>query len=937
MVVDKRIFILLGFFLIITSLSFADMNIVQFVNITTNQYLFNPNGTLLGWCNITDTDNSPMYIRYIWYKNGVSAISGQTAGTFSTSPALLHNFNNISAYYTETYHTPVQTDYYTNATSLNNAFNIGVHNGYAYVSSLTGNSITTFSLSNPLTPAQTNYYSNATSLNSPRAIAFYDGFMYVVSLSGNSLTSFNISNPATPVQTNYYSNATSLNGAFGIEIYNDYAYITSITGNSLTTFSLTNPATPVQTNYYSNATSLNSPRGLVSNNGFLYVVSLGGKSLTSFNISNPATPVQTDYQTDAVKLNFAFGIDTNNNFIYITSPQGNSLTTYNLTNPALPVQTDYQTDAVKLNQPYGIVIRNNFAYIVSYTGNSLTTYNLTNPALPVQKDYYTNATSLNNPYYIDTSVDFAYAVSYTGKSLTSFNLSDISSLTLNVGDNITLGCSGNDSIHPFVSAYSNSSQITIVDYDTTPPSIQFVAPTINSSTVLYVNTTGVNITATDTNLKNITIYLYNSTGLVSSQTATTSPLYYDFNLTTSSYWLNATAYDYLGNKGTTETRTFSVIYPPPALQFVAPTLYSGTFINVNYMEINATTLIANLTNITVKIYNSSLDEVASYTTNSSPNYANYSGLIDGLYYFNATSMDILNTTSNTETRNITVDTTPPSIQFVAPTSPSGTIQVANSININATATDTNLKNITVYLYNSGFSLLSSYTTATSPNYVVASGLSTGLYYFNAVAYDEAGNSINASMRNITITAPTFSTITITDYYTGLTNLVKLNIYALSTDTISKCDIRTTNSIDEDSFYWSKDYSGYATQEINQTIVFEKTDNYRVKLYCLGATGSVASTDLISLRAQEVIPDYLIWACLLGSVLLLIYAIKSENLFYGIFASLGFLVFVKTSEGAFLSEVESLVPVFFWIKVVYGVCLTLLIAQHFLKQAKSEIS
>ena len=61
------------------------------------------------------------------------------------------------------------------------------------------------------------------------------------------------------------------------------------------------------------------------------------------------------------------------------------------------------------------------------------------------------------------------------------------------------------------------------------------------------------------------------------------------------------------------------------------------------------------------------------------------------------------------------------------------------------------------------------------------------------------------------------------------------------------------------------------------------------------------------------------------------------MFFGIFASLGFLVFVKLSEGAFITEIESLVPVFFWIKVVFAISLVLLIAQQFLKQAKSEIS
>jgi hypothetical protein len=181
----------------------------------------------------------------------------------------------------------------------------------------------------------------------------------------------------------------------------------------------------------------------------------------------------------------------------------------------------------------------------------------------------------------------------------------------------------------------------------------------------------------------------------------------------------------------------------------------------------------------------------------------------------------------------------------------------------------------------------------------------------------------------------FSSITIDKLESGLTNQVKLHIYAEVNDsTIAYCDIRTNNYVEEDRYYWSANpYSPI----LNRTIVIEKTEDNRVRLYCASITGDTAYSNYVSIKSSQAIPDWLVWACLVGSVILLIYAIKSENLFYGIFASLGLLVFVKLSEGAFLSEVESLVPVFFWIKVVYGVCLTLLMAQHFLKQAKSEIS
>lgn len=181
----------------------------------------------------------------------------------------------------------------------------------------------------------------------------------------------------------------------------------------------------------------------------------------------------------------------------------------------------------------------------------------------------------------------------------------------------------------------------------------------------------------------------------------------------------------------------------------------------------------------------------------------------------------------------------------------------------------------------------------------------------------------------------FDAITIDSFESGLTNQVKLHIYAKANDSIiSYCDIRTNNYVDEDKYYWS---SNPYTAELNRTVVIEKTDDNKIKLYCADINGDVASSNYISVSSSKAFDTWMVWACLLGSVLLLLYAIKSENLFFGIFASLGFLVFVKLSEGAFMTEIESLVPVFFWIKVVFAISLVLLIAQLFLKQAKSEIS
>jgi aspartyl-tRNA(Asn)/glutamyl-tRNA(Gln) amidotransferase subunit C len=54
----------------------------------------------------------------------------------------------------------------------------------------------------------------------------------------------------------------------------------------------------------------------------------------------------------------------------------------------------------------------------------------------------------------------------------------------------------------------------------------------------------------------------------------------------------------------------------------------------------------------------------------------------------------------TETRNVSIDAIKPAVSFASNTETSGTSVSRNNIVINATATDANLRNITIYLYNS---------------------------------------------------------------------------------------------------------------------------------------------------------------------------------------------------------------------------------------------
>jgi hypothetical protein len=107
----------------------------------------------------------------------------------------------------------------------------------------------------------------------------------------------------------------------------------------------------------------------------------------------------------------------------------------------------------------------------------------------------------------------------------------------------------------------------------------------------------------------------------------------------------------------------------PTINFTAPTDASGAIARRSSIPANVTAndALIGLKNITIYLYNSSGSLKNSSTTNTTPNYINFTGLADGLYYINATAWDKADNMNATETRNITLDTTSPTITINAPT------------------------------------------------------------------------------------------------------------------------------------------------------------------------------------------------------------------------------------------------------------------------------
>jgi len=104
-------------------------------------------------------------------------------------------------------------------------------------------------------------------------------------------------------------------------------------------------------------------------------------------------------------------------------------------------------------------------------------------------------------------------------------------------------------------------------------------------------------------------------------------------------------------------------------------------VNVTVIEINEDTILFGL-------YNST-DTVSEDSFTDGTRFINFTGLQDGIYYYNVTANDTLGNSNNTETRTITLDTTNPTITINEPI----TFQVTDSFPANVpldyTTTDTN--------------------------------------------------------------------------------------------------------------------------------------------------------------------------------------------------------------------------------------------------------
>ncbi len=370
--------------------------------------------------------------------------------------------------------------------------------------------------------------------------AVADGFVYVGNIDGNvfQLNSSNVSQLIASYATGGSTDRSSPAVADG------YVYIGS---KDFVFYQLnaTNISKQIA-NYTTDGWVLSSPAVA---NGFVYVGHYGNWKLYQFNASNVSQLISSYTASNSIGYSSPAVAD---GFVYVGS-YDSKLYQLNASNVSKLIAS-YTAGSTVDSSP---AVADGFVYVGS---NDKSLYQLN--ASNVSK-YIANFTTGN---VIASSPAVANGFVYVGSkdnSIYQLNASNISKLIANYTT------SGQVQSSPAVAngyVYIGSDDNKLYQFgipDTTPPSINFTAPTTQSGGYLQ-NWISANVTATDSNLDAITVYLYNTTGLVQSNSSSASPLFINFtNLQGGTYYLNASANDTRGNLNNTETRTITLGCNPP--------------------------------------------------------------------------------------------------------------------------------------------------------------------------------------------------------------------------------------------------------------------------------------------------------------------------------------------------------------------------------------
>ncbi len=180
---------------------------------------------------------------------------------------------------------------------------------------------------------------------------------------------------------------------------------------------------------------------------------------------------------------------------------------------------------------------------------------------------------------------------------------------------------------------------------------------------------------------------------------------------------------------------------PPVIAFVSPTPANGSVQNFNYVFINITSSEA-LNSAWVEVWNSTF-YFGNYSLNGSGAnwYGNFTNLRDDTYYYRVWGNDSAGNLGSTQRRTVKIDTTPPSIRFIAPDSGAYVespvvVKITADQILSKAVLEINGRNVTMSI--SATSALANLT------------LTEGYYEYRVYATDSYNNTAISPVRNFTV-------------------------------------------------------------------------------------------------------------------------------------------------------------------------------------------
>lgn len=279
--------------------------------------------------------------------------------------------------------------------------------------------------------------------------------------------------------------------------------------------------------------------------------------------------------------------------------------------------------------------------------------------------------------------------------------------------------------------------------------INLVSP--NNNTISTTNNLNFSVNVTPTNLLITNVSLLINGSIVSTNTSGLTGIYNfpktlpdgNHNWTVIAYGNNSIQYT-----ATNGTLFFTVSTTFPQIDFGVGTADNNSYKSQNYIYVNASVTTETPANITFTLFNTSLvnSTFKLMQNQTSNNTINWTGLSNGIYYYNVSMYTLAGFYNATSTRTITLDTVNPLITLNSPVN--YTNSTNGSMGFNVVATDDIGINYTA-LWLDGI-LNETNSSGFNGTYIFNKTFSVGTHSWKIQTVDLAGNTVNSSAEVFTI-------------------------------------------------------------------------------------------------------------------------------------------------------------------------------------------